>query len=692
MTYVFRFLMIQMFREDENSIPEKRFSGRMGKTRKNKEKAPATSPEKLGQRRIALVRLALLIAATLAFYLPAFNAGFIWDDDDYVTQNETLRSLNGLARIWFDIGATPQYYPLVHTSFWIEYHLWGLHPSGYHITNVILHILNALFIWMILRKLDLRSAWFAAMIFALHPVHVESVAWITERKNALSGFYYLASILSYLYFAGLKGEGTPPLKSSKDEPPSLRKNKFYVLSLVLYLCALLSKTVAASLPAAILVILWWKKNKIRIKDILPLVPFFAVGLALGLVTVWMERSHVGAIGAEWNLSFMDRCLIAGRALCFYASKILVPRNLSFIYPRWDMKSMGGLYFIPLGILSIVFILFLKRQKIGKGVLAAILFFIITLFPALGFFNIYPMLFSFVADHFQYLASIGLIAFFAALLYKACAGLNVNLKYPVFGAIFLILGVLTWKQTLIYQNAEILWRDTLKKNPSSWMPHQNLGMILAEQGKLEEAIIHYKTSLDLKPDDPVSHYNMGSVLEEIGEYEKALREYREAIRLKPDFPDAHSNLGADLIILGNFEEARRSLEKALELHPEHFKALDNMGVLLSKQGKIDEAMACYQKAISIEPDYDKAYYNLAVAFIRKNDPAKAAEYYLKAIEVNPVFVEAYYSLGLTLASINDIEGAIRTFSRLLEIDPNHEDARRLLNQMRQQKDREHGGNR
>lgn len=663
----------------------------MGKTRKNKASSLKISPGKDARNRIALWGLAIMVFATLAIYSPAFKAGFIWDDDDYVTRNETLRSLNGLGRIWFDLGATPQYYPLVHTSFWMEYHLWGLHPSGYHIVNIIIHILNALLIWLILKKLDLRAAWFAAMIFALHPVHVESVAWITERKNTLSGFFYLSSLWAYLHFAGFNGTEPYSSQETGDKSRNVLKIRFYALSLILYLCALLSKTVVASLPAAILVILWWKKNKMGMRDILPLVPFFAFGAILGFVTVWMERSHVGASGAEWNLSFLDRCLIAGRSLWFYAGKIVVPLNLSFIYPRWEISSRAAWqYIFPLGIIAALVVLFLKRRKIGKGALVAVLFFMLTLFPALGFFNIYPMLFSFVADHFQYLASIGLIALIAALLNGIFAGWSENPKYGIYGVILLILGVLTWRQTLIYQDAETLWCDTLKKNPSSWMPHQNLGMILAAQGKLEDAIHHYKTSLDLKPDDPVSRYNMGSVLDENGAYEEAVREYKEAIRLKPDFPDAYSNLGADWIILGNLEEAGKNLKKALELHPGHFKALDNMGVLLSKQGRIDDAIEYYQKAIAIDPNYYQAYYNLGVAYIRKNDPEKAIGYYLKAVEVNPVFVQAYYNLGLTLVSLNEIDGAIAAFSRIVEIDPNNQEAWRLLKQIRQQREKEDVG--
>ncbi|MBU0640698.1 MAG: hypothetical protein KKB50_17685 [Planctomycetes bacterium] len=253
----------------------------------------------------------VLVAATLAAYVPAMRGGFIWDDDYYVSDNQTLRTTDGLRRIWLEPGAVPQYYPLVHTTYWVEYRLWQDWAPGYHAVNVVLHALSALLVATALRRLQVPGAWFAALLFALHPVHVESVAWITERKNVLSGLFYLLAVLAYCRFANLDSNPARPGRCWG----------CYTLALALFLCALLSKTVTASLPAALLLLIWWKRGRIGGRDIAPLVPFFALGIALGLVTVWMEKHHVGAQGELWHLALAERLLVAGRAAWFYAGKL-----------------------------------------------------------------------------------------------------------------------------------------------------------------------------------------------------------------------------------------------------------------------------------------------------------------------------------------------------------------------------------
>ena len=311
----------------------------------------------------------IILLMTLLFYIPAMRGGYIWDDDDYVTNNLTLRTFDGLRRIWLELGAVPQYYPLVHTSFWLEYHLWQLHPFGYHLVNVLLHALNAILLWFILRRLSIPGAWLAAAIFALHPVHVESVAWITERKNVLSGFFYLSAILAYLRFLRL------------DVISAIDRYHwgYYILALGLYLCALLSKTVACTMPAMILLLLWWKRDRIGWRNVLLLTPHFAVGVALALTTVWLEKHRVGAQGEEWAFSFLERCLIAGRALWFYASKLFWPHKLIFIYPRWQIDAgIWWQYLFPLAAVAVFPALWFFCKQIGKAPLTAALFFAGTL--------------------------------------------------------------------------------------------------------------------------------------------------------------------------------------------------------------------------------------------------------------------------------------------------------------------------
>jgi hypothetical protein len=305
--------------------------------------------------------------------------GFVWDDDLRVTENATLRSLDGLRRIWLEVGANKQYYPLVFSSFWVEYQLWGANPVGYHLVNLALHAAASVLFWRVLLALGVPGAWLAAAMFALHPVHVESVAWISERKNLLSGVLYLASALAWLRHAEADERGEP------------RASRLYAASLALFLCALLAKTVACTLPAALLLTLWWKRGRVAGRDALTLLPFFALGIGLGLVTVWLERSEVGASGAAWDLSFPERFLIAGRAVWFYLGKLVWPAPLiSTIRAGASTPGRPGSTcthwrrspsWLRSGCCA---------AGSARGPLAAWLFFGGTLLPALGFFEVYPM--------------------------------------------------------------------------------------------------------------------------------------------------------------------------------------------------------------------------------------------------------------------------------------------------------------
>jgi hypothetical protein len=355
-----------------------------------------------------------LVAATMIAYQPVWHAGFIWDDDVYVTNNLTLHSLDGLRQIWFEPGATLQYYPLTFTTFWVEYHLWGLNPLGYHLINVLLHACNAILLWLILRKLGVRGAWLAAGIFALHPVSVESVAWVTERKNTLSGLFYLGSILVALKF-WLPSETSSESRMTgrdKDSTAGLGDCKFYWLAFVFYVCALCSKTTTIPLPAVILLVLWWKRGRLFWRDIYPLGLFMAVGVAMGLITMNLEK-HLGASGKQWEFSWLERCLLAGRDVWFYLGKLFWPHPLISIYPRWTIQSSEWTAYVPVLVLVAgLSILWWKRKGWGRSALFASAYFLILLFLVLGFFNVYFFSYSFVADHFQYLADIGPFALVA----------------------------------------------------------------------------------------------------------------------------------------------------------------------------------------------------------------------------------------------------------------------------------------
>ena len=544
-------------------------------------------------RAVALGTL-VIVALTVVAYLPALGAGFIWDDDAHVTNNMVLRSLGGLQRIWLDLTATPQYYPLVHTSFWFEYQLWKLWPAGYHLDNLLLHALGAVLLWHVLRHLALPGAFVAATIFALHPVQVETVAWITERKNVLSGALYMASMLAFFRFRPLHPEVAP----------AHDRQRFYRLSLGLFIAALLSKTVVCSLPAVILLLMWWKLDRVGMRDVRALAPFFVIGASFAALTVWLERAHVGAGGAEWTLSFGQRCLIAGRALWFYAGKLAWPTPLIFNYPHWRVDTaLWWQYLFPLGAVAVVFGLWMVRRRLGRGPLVAVLIFAGTLFPALGFFNVYPMRYSFVADHFQYLASIGLIALFvsgAAKLALRRAAWGPRLAAAGSTALFVVLGVLVWNQSQIYQDRPTLWRDTIRKNPNSWLALTGLGVDMMHQDRLDEAVEHFRAAIKVNPDYPGAQSNLGIVLYRQGKRAEAIRHLEIATQIAPEEPRTHNNLAEILARQGLFDRAVRHFREAIRINPDYADAHYNLGNVLAKTGKYAEAAQQFREVLRIDP--------------------------------------------------------------------------------------------
>lgn len=539
---------------------------------------------------------AVIALITLLAYFPAMRGGFIWDDDAYVIDNTELRTTAGLARIWLDPTSEPQYYPLVHTTLWIEYHLWGLNPHGYHFTNVVLHIAGALLLWGVLRNLKVPGAFLAAVLFAVHPVHVESVAWITERKNVLSGVMYFLSLLVYLRFCPLD-EGAEP---------ETRRWRYYVLALVFFVAALLSKTVTCSLPAVILLLLWWKRRRFRVADIVPLIPFFVIGLVLAMITVLLEVEHVGAQGAEWSLTAVQRCLIAGRALWFYSEKLVWPQSLSFSYTRWQVDAgQWWQYLFPAGALAVLISLWFGRARIGKGPLVAVLIFAGTLLPALGFFNVYPFQYSYVADHFQYLASIGLIVLGVAAtsqLLRRWRGLPVRVASVAIVGIFVVL---TWRQGRIYADLPTLWNDTLAKNPDSWLANAALGAYHLKKSHAEEAIPFLERAMELRP----SHRGL------------------------------YSNLGMAYCTTGRPAEGIAYLERAAELEPDNAHLQNNLGQFLAKQGLIEDAIGHFRGALRLNPYLGDAHFNLATWLARVDKLDEAADHLKIVIELNPADTKA-----------------------------------------------------
>jgi Flp pilus assembly protein TadD len=597
--------------------------------------------------------VAALAVAILIVYQPVWNGTFLWDDAAHVTRPD-LRSWQGLWSIWSAPGATQQYYPLTHSFFWLQHRLWGDTPLGYHLVNVALHATVASMAGLILYRLAIPGAYLAAAIFALHPVQVESVAWISEIKNTLSAVFYLGAALAWLRYR---------------EKPSAGP---YALALGLFALALCTKSVTATLPAALLVIEWWRRGSLSWRrDLVPLVPFFVAGVAAGLWTVWVERSLVGAEGAAFDLTLVERCLIAGRALWFYAGKLLWPVNLVFSYPRWSVSQAVWWQYVYLAAAIAAFAVAWSVRRRWRGPLAALLYFAGTLFPALGFFNVYPFLFSFVADHFQYLASLGLFTLAAAGLARLLERARLRGR-PAANAICLALvsalAVLTWKQSHAYVDVESLYRATIEGNPESWMAHNNLAGVLIARGAVDEAVGHVEKALALKPDYPEAYNNLGLVLASRGRIDEALAQYRKALALQPAYAEAHNNLGLLLARRGQFDEAIAHYRRALEIDPGLSGAHYNLAEALTARGRTDEAGDHLRTALALKPEYAEAHNSLGVILAERGKVDEARDQFLKSIELKPRYAEARNNLGIVLARSGHLDEAIAQFRQAIQDDP------------------------
>lgn len=634
-------------------------------------------------RRRLWLGLLVIVLLTFVAYQPAIHGGFIWDDDDYVTGNVLLHDLAGLLLIW-EPGNTHQYYPLVFTTFWLEYQFWQLNPLGYHIVNVLLHIAAALLVWRLMRLLNVPGAWMIAAVFALHPVHVESVAWITERKNVLSGLFYSLAALAYLRFDPMRDEETTGR-------PEGRRWRAYALALVLFVCALLSKSVTCSLPAALILVMFFRRQRMTIGRLLPLAPLFVIGLAAAMHTAHLERVSVGAEGVEFAYPFIERCLIASRALLFYPWKLLWPHPLIFTYPQWTIDAGDWMSYWPIAavlLIAAAVIWLLVRGRRGPFVAAA--FYAGTIFPALGFFNIYPMRYSFVADHFTYLASLGIIALVVGVLTAFLRRLRAAV--PIAGAVLVVCAALVWIEGIKYESPEVLWRATAAANPRAWMAQNNLGGILLrdhrqieeaiaflqrgqpqfaaaaleqaesslvrrtagpagrvqpaqvdqmigtlrelQQGIIDEAIDRFRASLDAYPDHYEARGNLALALDRLGRYDEALAQWEQVVANPRAVAQDHYRMAETLEHAGRKEEAVERFREGLRLFEGHLASRLQLGELLVELGRPDEAQEHFEYIVQRDPGNTRLQRYLGGRAEMAGDYAAAIGYYEAGLEHTP----------------------------------------------------------
>ncbi len=635
------------------------------------------------------LRALLLLALVFIAYNQVFRAGFIWDDESHLTRNPCVIGPLGLKEVWTTTQAV--YYPLVLTTFWALHKFVGLNPLPYHALNVLLHAISAILLWRVLRLLEVRGAWLGAAFWALHPVMVQSVAWVTELKNTQSCVFYLVAILFFLKWEDHGGAVSRlPQRQIGD-----RRSLVFVLSLLFFILATLSKPSVVMLPFVLALCIWWRRRKIRWCDALALAPFALISVVASAWTIWEQRFHARAVGPDWAQTFPERLIVAGKAIWFYLGKLVWPHPLIFIYPRWDVDSSKAVAYLPLlaAIVALVALWFI-HAKWGRALFFAAAYYVVSLFPVLGFFSVFFFRYSFVSDHFQYLASMGPLvlagAGTATLLGRFCKTPPDFVSHPdavsrsggttasprwrfvlsrgFCGVLLVLLGFLTWLQTAEYNNLVALYTGTLQKNPGCWMAHYNLGIVLSEQGDADQAIDHYQRAVDLRSDYAEAHYNLGRLLVKEGQLDDAIAHYERAAAINPADAEAQNNLGVTLFGSGRVDDAIVHYQKALEIWPDYAEASCNLANALIAKGDFDGAIARYTACLAVIPDQEEAQYNLASALLRTGRTDEAIIEYQKVLQMHPENADSHANLGIAFLTNGRVREAMAEYRKALQIAP------------------------
>ncbi len=636
----------------------------------------------------------VLVIVTFVAYQPIWRAGFIWNDDAHLTANPAMTAPHGLKMIWSSL-AVGRYYPLTLTNFWFQWRLWRLHPLPYHLVNVLFHAANAVVVYFLLRQLRLPAAWLAAMVWALHPVNVESVAWITELKNTQSGLFFFLSLLFFLRFAEEK-------QVTNRWYSGYVAGLWYVAALVCGLAAILSNATTAVLPLALLLVVRWQRGHWERADAVRIAPYFGMAwLVSGLAILEQYSQALKAGATEWRLTWAERLVIAGKAIWFYAARVLWPFRLTFVYPRWTIHASSVWSWVPIAALvALTVALWRYRGRAWcRAVSFAGTYFVVALLPVLGFFNLFFFRYSFVADHFQYLASVGIIALVcgtaATLRQRAVsssiatsareeaqakagwrrqvgeAGLVRRGEYLAalaVASLLTALGILTWRQARVYQNSETLWRDTLAKNPRSWLAHYNLGTVFAQDGKTGDAIGQYEQALRMRPDSVEVHCSLGYLFLEEGKISDAIGEYEQALRIMPGLHQVHYNLAVALERAGRTGDAIAHYEQALEINPDYPEAHFNLGTLLLQEGKTNDAIGHYEQAVRLKPALPQLHYHLAMTLEQAGRTEEAIAHFEQALRIKPDYAEAHFNLGYVLLQEGKTSDAIGHYEQAVRLEP------------------------
>ena len=601
-----------------------------------------------------------MVLLTVAVYVPAMRAGFVFDDVTLIRENRLVHAADGLSRFWLTTDAA-DYYPLTWSVWWLEWRLWGANPLGYHVLNVLWHAANAILVWRILRQLKIPGAWLAGLVFAVHPVNVATAAWISEQKNSLSMLFGLLATLLYLRFNEQGGWWR------------------YGCSLAAFLLALLSKSAVVMLPVVLLGCVWWVNSRLRGKDLMRTLPFFILSLIAGLTTIWFQYHRAGNVVRK--VGFAYRVMAAGGAPWFYLWKAVLPIDLTVIYPKWEIDPSRWTFYLPGAVLVVLLMWFWsKRRSWGKPWLFGLGYFLAMLFPVLGFFDQGFYRSSLVADHWQYYSIVGVIG----LVVAAGSRLWQKHKRATITAsvvMLIVLSIATWKRAGLYADDETLWRDNVAKNPRAWAAQLNLGVTLQQAGRVQEAMGYFEEAQRIEPDHAEVHNSWGVGFEQLGRIQEAADHLVRALQINPHYAEAHYNLGCLLQQTGNLGDAIAHYQQALRLKPDYPEAHNNLGSALQQTGDLGDAIAHYEQALRLKPDYPEAENNLGFALQETGKLDGAITHYLRAVRLKPDFADAHYNLGLALEQAGKIKQAMECYQQALAVEPGMVDAQKALARLR-----------
>jgi tetratricopeptide (TPR) repeat protein len=590
---------------------------------------------------VLIVQAALLALAAWFVYARSAGGAWIWDDPVELAQNPDLRDSSGLARIWSG-SAGIDYLPLKATVQWLGWRVWGDHPAGYHWLNIGLHLAGALVFWRVLRRLGASGfgAWLGALFFVVHPVAVESVAWVSELKNTLSLVFYLLALDAALDWVGI-----PPSSGRPRRPAP------YALSLSWYVAALLCKGSAVMLPAVILLCAWWRRGRVCRRDLAACLPFAAVALASGCATLWFQEHRAIAAASLGGAGPAARIGEAGLAVAFYLIHCVLPVAMAPVYPHWFPALGMPAALLPwLGLAGAAWWLGTLRSPSGRCLRLGLGFFAINLLPVIGLAPMAYLRISWVADHFAYLSLLGIAGLAGAGIgaWHAAAGAGGRRAATALAAVLaLALAGEARAYAGVFRDNRTLWTEALRRNPGAWIAHDNLGRVLFLDGEIARAGAEFLRAEALFPGDANVHANLGLFLADTGRPAEAIGEYDRALRLNPALA----------------------------------AALDGKGGCLLGLGRLSEAIGAYRGAIRLDPLNPRSHANLGVALAGSGRIAEAAAEFAESVRLNPGGVEARYNLGIALAGLGRNAEAIPQFEEVVRIRPGYRDAQRYLDRIR-----------